>query len=178
MSTNLTELKAYKRALSQESSTWYMNSLTTYFAEKKDTGGQFGLMEASLVPGNEPPPHTHSREDELYYVLEGDFDVYAGKDAFKVKQGECIFLPRLIPHAFKIRSPKLRVLLIIAPGGLEAAFRGMASPAEKLDLPSGMKTYATANLEKAVQVLDEYGVRLLSPDEVTSQLPLYPRLLE
>jgi len=32
-------------------------------------------MEAILAPGNEPPPHVHSREDELFYVLEGEFDV-------------------------------------------------------------------------------------------------------
>ncbi|MEI9978078.1 MAG: cupin domain-containing protein [Edaphobacter sp.] len=177
MSIGTTELKAYKRAPSHESSTWYMNNLTTYLAEKKDTDGQFGLMEAVLVPGNEPPPHIHAREDELYYVLEGEFDVYAGKDAFKVKQGECVFLPRLIPHGFKIRSPKLRLLLIITPGGLEGAFRGMASPAERIDLPSGMQTYATADLSKAVQVFEEYGVRLLSPDEVPTELPLYPEPL-
>jgi quercetin dioxygenase-like cupin family protein len=166
--------KAYKRGPSPESSTWYMNSLTTYLAEKKDTDGQFGLMEAVLVPGNEPPPHIHSREDELYYVLEGEFDVYAGEDACKVKQGECIFLPRLIPHAFKIRSPKLKVLLILTPAGLEAAFRSMASPAERLDLPSGMQTYATADLTRAVQVFEDHGARFLSQEEVSSRLPLYP----
>ena len=177
MSIKSTELKAYKRGPSQEFSTWYMNSLTTYLAEKNDSDGQFGLMEAVLVPGNEPPPHTHTREDELYYVLEGEFDVYAGNDAFKVKQGECVFLQRLVPHAFRIRSPKLRLLLIISPGGLEAAFRGMASPAERLDLPSGMQTYATANLEKTLQVLTKYGVRLLTSEEITSQLPLYPNQL-
>ena len=177
MTANSMELKAYKRGVSHESSAWYMNNLTTYLAEQQDTRGQFGLMESILAPGNEPPPHIHAREDELYYIIEGEFDVYAGKDAFKVKQGECVFLPRLIPHAFKIRSPKLRLLLIITPGGLEAAFRGMASPADKLDLPSGMPTYAAANLEKTVQVLQEYGVRLLTTDEVTTQLPLYPKPL-
>jgi len=48
-------------------------------AEKKDTNGAFLLVEATLAPGTEPPPHVHTREDELFYVLEGKFDVYAGQ---------------------------------------------------------------------------------------------------
>jgi hypothetical protein len=49
-------------------------------------------VQATLAPGNEPPPHMHSREDELFHVLDGEFDVYVGKEAFKVESGECIFL--------------------------------------------------------------------------------------
>ena len=56
-----------------------------------------------LAPGTEPPPHVHTREDELFYVLEREFDVYVGKGAFKVETGGCVFLPRSKPHAFIIR---------------------------------------------------------------------------
>lgn len=176
MSDLSANLKAYKRGATRQTSTWYMNSLTVYLAEKGETGGQFGLMEAELIPGNEPP-HVHTQEDEMYYVLEGEFDVYAGAQGFNVKQGECVFLPRLIPHAFRIRSPRLRLLLVITPGGLEASFRSMASPAERMELPTGMKTYATADLARVVEVLTQYGVRLLQPEEIAVQLPMYPNPL-
>jgi len=171
------ELKAFKRTKSLDTSAWYMASLTTCLAEKKDTDGKFGLMESVLIPGNEPPPHVHSREDELYYILEGEFDVYVGREAFMVQTGECVFLPKRKPHAFVIRSPRLRLLLIITPGGLEGAFRSMASPAERLELPEGMPTYATSDLRRAVQVFSEYGVTFLSKDEIVDQLPLYPKPL-
>src|SRR5262250_1870115 len=72
MNTTSSQLKAYKRATSLETSRWYMASLTTDLADKKDTNGAFYLVEATLAPGNEPPPHEHSREDELFYVLEGE----------------------------------------------------------------------------------------------------------
>jgi quercetin dioxygenase-like cupin family protein len=71
-------VQAFKRAPSLELSKWYMGSLTTNLADKHETNGAFTLVEATLVPGNEPPPHVHSREDELFYVLEGAFDVYVG----------------------------------------------------------------------------------------------------
>jgi mannose-6-phosphate isomerase-like protein (cupin superfamily) len=158
-------------------SQWENGNLTTNLAEKKDTNGAFFLVEAMLAPGTEPPPHVHTREDELFYVLEGEFDVYVGKEAFKVEMGECVFLPRFRPHAFVIRSPRLRVLALFTPAGLEEAFRGMSTPAQRLELPTGAVTYSTGDLRHTAQRLSEYGARFLAPDEIADQLPLYPKSL-
>lgn len=67
-------LSAFKRAPSLKLSTWYMGNVLTNPVEKNDSNRAFSLLEAILVPGNEPP-HVHTREDELFYVLEGEFDV-------------------------------------------------------------------------------------------------------
>ena len=99
------------------------------------------LAEASVTPGNEPPAHLHEREDELFYILEGEMDAYVGKEAFKVGAGECLFLPKLKPHAFIVRSPRIRVLALFVPAGLEGYFRAMSSPAEKLESPAGGGSY-------------------------------------
>jgi mannose-6-phosphate isomerase-like protein (cupin superfamily) len=146
-------LDAFKRAPSLELSKWYLGSLITNLAETKDTNGAFCLLETTLVPGNEPPPHVHSREDELFYVLEGEFDVYVGETAFNAEAGECIFLPRFTPHAFVIRSPRLRMLTLFSPGGLEEAFRSMSSPAQYLGLPSGALTDSTADVKTEADVV-------------------------
>src|SRR6516162_516104 len=99
----LSQSRTFKRTTSLELSTWYMGMLLTNLVEKKDSNGAFSLLEATLAPGNEPPPHVHSREDELFYVLEGEFDVYVGEEGFRLRKGECIFLPKLNPHTFVIR---------------------------------------------------------------------------
>jgi len=177
MSAPSSPSKAFKRTKSLQTSAWYMANLTTYLVEKKDGNGDFALIEAIMEPGNEPPPHVHSREDELYYLIEGEVDIYVGKEAFKVQAAECAFLPKLTPHAFVIRSSRIRLLLIITPGGLEEAFRSVASPAQSLDLPIGMPTYSTTDLKRTAQRFSEYGVRFLAPDEVDEQLPLYPNPL-
>jgi quercetin dioxygenase-like cupin family protein len=143
MNNTSSPLKAFKRATSLGLSKWHLGSLTTNLAEKQDTNGAFCLVEGTLAPGNEPPPHVHSREDELFYVLEGEFDVYVGEQAFKVETGECIFLPKFKPHAFLIRSPRLRILALFSPAGLEEAFRSMDLPAQSLDLPTAGLTYST-----------------------------------
>jgi mannose-6-phosphate isomerase-like protein (cupin superfamily) len=184
-------LKAFKRAPSLGLSMWHLGSLTTNLAEKKDTNGAFCLVEGTLAPGSEPPPHVHTREDELFYVLEGEFDVYVGKKAFKVEAGECVFLPRFKPHAFVIRSPWLRVLALFSPAGLEEAFRSIDSPAQSLEVPTapltnstdagkafhGIKQLKAEDLKQTVQLLSDYGAHFLTPDEVADQLPLYPKPL-
>ncbi|WP_213775258.1 cupin domain-containing protein [Bradyrhizobium sp. dw_78] len=166
---------AFKRAPSLEASKCYMGSLITNLAEAGDTNDAYCLMEAVLKPGNEPPPHVHSREDELFYVLEGSFDVFVGQEVFEVSEGGCVFLPKLKPHAFIILSARLRLLTLFTPGGLEDAFRSKSVPAQSLEFPAEAITYSTADLEEVARRLHQHGVRILAPDEIASQLPLYPR---
>jgi mannose-6-phosphate isomerase-like protein (cupin superfamily)/biotin operon repressor len=149
----------------------------TTLAETKDTNGAFLLVQGTLVPGTEPPPHVHSREDELFYVLDGEFDVYVGEEVFRVKTRQCAFLPKLMPHAFIIRSPRIRLLTLVTPAGLEEVFRDMSTPAKKLEAPSEALTYSQADLNQTVQRFTEYGVRILSPEDAAYQLPQYPRPL-
>ena len=175
--SHLPILSAFKRAPSLDVSKWYMGSLITNLAEAGETNAAYCLMEALLKPGNEPPPHVHSREDELFYVIEGNFDVYVGAELFTVSQGGCVFLPRLKPHAFIIRSHQLRLLTLFTPGGIEDAFRSRSIPAQALELPANAITYSTGDLEEVAQRLREHGVRILAPDEIADQLPLYPSRL-
>jgi hypothetical protein len=67
---------------------------------------------------------------------------YVGKEGFKFEKGECVFLPRLMLHAFAIRSPQIRLLALFSPAGLEGAFRSASSPAQNLELLSGALTYS------------------------------------
>ena len=177
MNNTSPQLKAFKRGPSLELSKWYMGMLLTNLAESKDTNGAFFLMEATAAPGTEPPPHVHTREDELFYLLQGEVDMYVGKEAFKVETGESTFCPKLKPHAFAIRSRRARVLILATPGGLEEAFRSESSAAQNLDLPTGAPTYSTTDLKDAAQRFGEHGVLFLTPDEVADQLPLYPKPL-
>ena len=101
--------------------------------------------------------------------------MYVGEEAFKVTTGERIFLSRLKPHGFIIGSPRIRVLTLFVPGGVEGSFRGMGSPAQHLDLPAGALTYSEADFKQTVRRFAEYGVRILTPDEVAVELPLYPK---
>jgi hypothetical protein len=133
-------------------------------------------MEVLLQPGNEPSPHVHTREDELFYVIEGNFDVFAGQERFTVGAGGCVFLPRLKPHAFIIRSPELRMLALFSPGGIEEAFRVSDAPAKHLGLPENVIRRSTVRIEETARRMSGRGVRLLTPEEIEDQLPSYHRM--
>jgi len=171
-----TALSAYKRAPSLEISQWHLGNLVTYLADASDTNGAYCLMEVLLQPGNEPPPHVHTREDELFYVIEGNFDAFAGEERFSVGAGGCVFLPRLKPHAFIIRSPELRVLALFTPGGIGEAFRVIDAPAKHLGLPENVITHSRFDIEETARRMSGRGVRLLTPDEIENQLPSYHRM--
>jgi mannose-6-phosphate isomerase-like protein (cupin superfamily) len=173
--TNLPAPIAFKRAPSLGVSTWHFGGLLTYLAEAAETAGSYCLIEAALRPGDEPPPHVHTREDELFYVLDGCFDVHVGDQSFEVNRGGCVFMPRAKPHAFIVRSPRIHLLALFTPAGIEEAFRAVCVPARVLDLPAEPVKPTSESLELSMQRLSDLGVRLLAPDEIASQMPSYHR---
>jgi quercetin dioxygenase-like cupin family protein len=174
MSSEIVSLKPFKHGPSIEISTWYKGILSTLLATDDDTGGAFDLVLSNMKSGTEPPPHVHTREHEFIYVLDGKLDVYVGNQVFQVGAGECAFLPLGRPHAFIIRSPKIRMLVLITPGGFIKSLALMAAPAEKMEIPSDSVTYATADLEETMKIFLKHGVRFLSPEEIVNEMPAFP----
>lgn len=91
------------------------------------TEGRFALVEHPIAPGTLAAPHTHSREDEFSYVLEGEVGVKIGDQEFLATAGDLIVKPRGVSHTFWNPGPRLaRLLEIIAPSGFESYFEEMA----------------------------------------------------
>jgi mannose-6-phosphate isomerase-like protein (cupin superfamily) len=177
MSSEIISLKPFKHAPSIEISIWYKGILSTLLATDDETGGAFDFVLSNMRSGTEPPPHVHTGEHEFMYVLDGQIDVYVGNRVFQVGPGECAFLPLGRPHAFIIRSPEIRMLVLITPGGFLKSFESMAAPAEKMEIPSDSVTYATADLEETKKILLKHGIRFLSPEEIAEEMPAFPALL-
>ena len=89
-------------------------------ASRHSTGGALSVFETSVGAG--PPLHVHDREDECFYVLDGELSVRRGDDAFDAAVGSIVFVPRGRPHRFWAAGPPARLLLIAVPGGIEDYF--------------------------------------------------------
>lgn len=120
---------------SLDRSAWFGGSLLTFLATGEETQGQFALIEAVSRKGNAPPRHIHHREDETFYVLEGEIAVSVGDRTIKATPGTMVFLPRDIAHSFVIESEHLRMLILVAPAGLENWFKEFSVPAPAMTLP-------------------------------------------
>jgi quercetin dioxygenase-like cupin family protein len=168
--------RAYKRSPALSNSTWYKGILTSQMAGTADNGGAFDLVIGKMRRGTEPPPHVHSREDEFFYILSGEMRVYADGEVFQVTAGECMSLPRGKSHAWLITSDEVHLIAVITPGGFFDAINKMNAPAERMEVPADadIVTYANADLTETIKVFEQYGVRLLSPDEIRAEMPQYP----
>lgn len=172
----LSTVKAYKRSPALANSTWYKGILVSQIAGVADNNGAFDIMVAKMKRGTEPPPHVHSREDEIFYVLEGEMKVYVDGEVFPVTAGDFMFLPRQKPHAFLVESEQIHVVAFLTPGGFTDAVNKMNVPAERMEIPADkdVVTYANADLTETMKIFEKYEVRMLTPDEVRTVMPLYP----
>lgn len=93
----------------------------------RNTHGSLTVLEFVIAPKNGPALHTHLREDEVWYVLEGDFRFRAGDEMFWVSEGGLAFGPRGTPHQFQnVGDAAGRLLVITAPSGAERLFEDFA----------------------------------------------------
>jgi quercetin dioxygenase-like cupin family protein len=96
------------------------------------TGGRFTMIEQVAPPGWGPPRHIHSREDEIFYILDGSYELHVGDERRTVSAGASAILPRNIPHGFRnAASTPSRLVFVTVPGGLEEYFLavGKCTPA-------------------------------------------------
>src|SRR4051794_9654180 len=109
------------------------------------TNGAFGLMEHWDMPvGFASPYHTHHREDESFYVLEGEVAFVCGGQWLKAGPGTFAYGPREIPHGFKaIGVMPVRMLLMCNPGGFEGFVLKQATPITEPPGPPDMATLMT-----------------------------------
>jgi len=86
----------------------------------ENTRGIFSIVETLIKPGMGPVPHRHSREDEGFYILEGQEEYRVSDRVILASAGSFVFAPRGVPHAYKnVGSTTSRHITIITPSGLK-----------------------------------------------------------
>ncbi len=104
------------------------------------TNGAFGLVEHWMMPpGFATPYHTHHREDEAFYILEGEVAFICDGKWLRATAGTYVFGPREIPHGFRIAgSTPARMLLLCSPAGFENFVLELSQPMNSEPTPPDM----------------------------------------
>ncbi|SRR5579884_853930 len=104
----------------------------TFKARAAQTGGAMTVLENVIPPGQGPPLHVHTGEDEAWYVLEGHLRFQLEDDVRVACAGSFVFVPRGMAHCFQnIADEPARILVIFTPAGMErffVEFAALASP--------------------------------------------------
>jgi len=73
------------------------------------------------------PIHRHFEMDEVLYVLEGSGILILNDVRHPIERGSTVFVPRNIWHGFENADRELLLLWVVAPAGLDAFFREVAT---------------------------------------------------
>jgi quercetin dioxygenase-like cupin family protein len=137
----------------------FVGDLYRVLATGDDTDGKYALIEADVPPGAGPPLHVHSREEEGFYVLEGEITFTVGDQRVVATPGTFANTPVGVPHTFKNESDRpARMLVSIAPAGLEKMFFEAG-----VVVAEGTKTApppTEAEMKKLMSIVGKYGIEI------------------
>ncbi len=137
---------------------WFLDTLSLIKVTGEQTGGAFAQVEQILPAGSRTPYHIHYREDESVYLIEGEATFFTGERRLTAKAGSVIFLPRGIPHGFRIERPS-RTLVLAAPAGFEDFVCEAGREAPQRILPPD----EPPNPENLTRIAARYGIEILGP---------------
>jgi len=133
-----------------------------FLATGEDTNGKYAMWEAIVPPGGGPPPHVHSREEEAFFILEGDITFTIGDKRRVASTGMFANMPVGIPHSFKNESGQpARMLISVAPAGLEQMFFEFGVPVAQGATTAPPPT--KAEIEKLLEIAPRYGIEIRLP---------------
>ncbi|HEX2475691.1 MAG TPA: cupin domain-containing protein [Lacipirellulaceae bacterium] len=101
---------------------WGLIPLATKLSAE-DTGGALFVFEHRNMAKGGPPRHVHHKQDEWFYVVQGEFAVEVGENKYRLKPGDSMFAPREVPHAWtQISNEPGTMLTIASPAGTFETF--------------------------------------------------------
>ncbi len=140
---------------------WFLGMLATVKSSAETTGGVVAVIEHLAPQGSGSPLHVHSREDEWFYVIEGELTFWVGGETCVAPAGSFVFGPKGIAHTFIVSSDQARFLLVTEPAGFEGFVRTGAVPAQRSEIPPAPTE--PPDIAAMTALAAEYGIEILGP---------------
>lgn len=143
---------------------WIGGDAISVLLDAETTGGQLALFRNRARAGSAVPVHVHGREDEIILVLAGSVAVWVGDERHEVGEGGVAFLPRGVPHAYRVTSETADLLGICTPAGFEGFFRAVGHDLSQPKPDSWAITPAAMG-----EAVARYGGRVLGPPKTAAE---------
>ncbi len=141
---------------------WWFGTLAVIKTTAAETGGQLTIIDVTNPPGFEAPLHVHHRDDEGFWILEGEVTFEVGDQTIEASAGDYVFGPRGIPHRFTVGDRGCRMLFILVPAGIEDVLRATSEPALSRTLPPPPEAEPTAEeIGRLKAIVSDHGYELL-----------------
>ena len=139
---------------------WSLGGRFTTKVPGDAAAGRFALVEALAFQSTEPPLHVHHREDEAWYILDGQMTFYVGDAAFEATSGSFVYAPLGIPHTFTVDVEPTRVLVFASPAGFEHFALELGEPAVGEEPPPSLAVPPPSVLGPVAM---RYGIEVVGP---------------
>ncbi|GFE71640.1 quercetin 2,3-dioxygenase [Chroococcus sp. FPU101] len=136
--------------------------IVIFKAVGEQTNGQYALFEIWAEPQKGPPSHIHGREDEAFYVQEGEVEFYLDDQTVVATPGTFLHSPRGQRHSYKvISSQPAKMLCWVTPAGLEQFFAEVGTVLSNPNISPPLLTPEA--IEKMKTIAPKYGITILPP---------------
>jgi mannose-6-phosphate isomerase-like protein (cupin superfamily) len=143
-----------------------LGDLVTLKTVGADTGGAYAVWEDTVPPRGGPPPHVHHREDESFYVLEGEFEFFRqGEAPLRAAAGDWVRTPRGVAHTFtNVGQTTGRLLAVAVPAGMERFLAAVGRPVAAGEAPAPRAgPPPPEQVAHVVRTAQQYGVEIFAP---------------
>jgi quercetin dioxygenase-like cupin family protein len=140
---------------------WVLGFLTTIKSTSESTAGGVAVIEHLGPRGAGSPLHVHSRDDEWFYVLDGELTFWVGGETTVAPAGTFVYGPRGIPHTFLVSSATARFLLVAEPAGFERFIREIGEPAAAAEIPPAPSE--PPDVAAIAVAAAEFGIEIVGP---------------
>jgi mannose-6-phosphate isomerase-like protein (cupin superfamily) len=141
-------------------SVWSIGGRFTRKVGGDDTADRLSILEAVLTRTSEPRLHIHHREDEAFYILDGQLSFHVGDTVLTAGTGALALAPMGIPHTFTVDVEPSRVLVITGPAGFERFIFELGVPATSDEPPAGL---APPPGPVILPVAERHGIEIVGP---------------
>jgi mannose-6-phosphate isomerase-like protein (cupin superfamily) len=139
-----------------------VGDIYTFKAVGEDTNGTYALFEFYIPPQNGSPPHIHHREDETFYILEGELTFQIEDRKVVVPPGSFLHAPKGVPHSFSNEGTvPVKTITSVVPAGLEKFFEEVGYPVIDKDTP--VPVTPDEQIAKMLEIAPKYGMEILPP---------------
>lgn len=149
---------------SKDNFVWFLDTLVNIRVSEKENSNGISVLEHRAYQNDSPPIHIHQNEDEIFYVLDGEFRFLIDKEEIRLKKGDILTAPRGIPHTYIIESTEGGNWITITSGkDFEQFVKAIGRPAEKIELPQKHGTPTKEAVDELTRKAAEYNIIIAGP---------------
>jgi mannose-6-phosphate isomerase-like protein (cupin superfamily) len=139
---------------------WFIDNLVHVHVDADTSNGLLALLDERGRRGTMPPLHVHHRDDETFYVIDGEVSLFVAGRRLTLTAGQAAHAPREVPHTYRVESEQAHWLVITTPAGFESFVRRVSEPAPADELPAAARPADPAVLARAAA---DVGIEILGP---------------